>query len=84
MAGMRLTPQQMEELKRKYDELQTEPWSKSWADRTDYDRGLMRAMQDELEHYWKFQTWLRFTHPEVIEEFKAVEDIKERANELSR
>ena len=81
MAGMGLTPQQMEELRRKYDELQAGR-NTSWETRSDYDRALMRSMQDELEHYWKFQTWLRFTHPEVIEEFKAVEDIKERANEL--
>lgn len=81
MALTSLTPQQVDELMKAYTELQAGR-NAPWETQRDYDRGLMRSMQDELQHYWKFQTWLRFTHPEVIEEFKAVEDIKERANEL--
>lgn len=76
---MALTDKQMDELMKEFEKAQM---NKAWVHREDYDRALMRSMQDELQHYWKFQTWLRFTHPEVIEEFKAVEDIKERANEF--
>ena len=74
-----MTQQQMEQLKREYDRFQME--NEPWNTQRDYDRGLMRSMQEELKHYWKFQTWLRFSHPEVIEEFKAVEDIERKANE---
>jgi hypothetical protein len=79
MANGGMSKEQLDALYKAYDELQT---NRNWRNREDFDRSLMRSMQDELQHYWKFQTWLRFTHPEVIEEFKAVEDIKERANEF--
>ena len=75
---MSLTNKQMEDLMR---ELGKREMEQTWNTQRDYDRGLMRSMQDELKHYWKFQTWLRFSHPEVIEEFKAVEDIERKANE---
>lgn len=75
---MALTDKQMGDLMRELDRQDIE---RTWQNQNDYDRGLMRSMQDELKHYWKFQTWLRFTHPEVIEEFKAVEDIERKANE---
>lgn len=75
---MALTDKQMDEFVR---EMQKREMEQTWNTQRDYDRGLMRSMQDELKHYWKFQTWLRFTHPEVIEEFKAVEDIERKANE---
>lgn len=76
---MSIDSKTMQDLMKAYQEMQDH---RAWTTREDYDRSLMRSMQDELQHYWKFQTWLRFTHPEVIEEFKAVEDIKERANEF--
>lgn len=77
---MAITDKQMNDLMR---ELEKQDMERAWRNQNDYDRGLMRSMQDELQHYWKFQTWLRFTHPEVIEEFKAVEDIERKANERS-
>lgn len=75
---MAITDKQMDDMVRELQKIEME---RTWENQRDYDRGLMRSMQDELKHYWKFQTWLRFTHPEVIEEFKAVEDIERKANE---
>ena len=63
----------MEELKRRYDEMQMD---RAWRNREDYDRALMRSMQDELEHYWEFQKWIRFVHPEVINEWQALQKVK--------
>ena len=74
---MALTDKQLGDL---MAEMQKREMERSWNNREDYDRGLMRSMQDELQHYWKFQTWLRFTHPDVIKEFKAIEDIERSAN----
>lgn len=65
-----------EQMKKMLDQYQTDTWNT----RNDYDRALMRSMQDELQFYWKFQTWLKFTHPDVIQEYKAVEDIERKAN----
>lgn len=47
-----------------------------WGTHNDYERALMRIMQDELEHYWEFQKWLRFVHPEVIGEWQALQKVK--------
>lgn len=47
-----------------------------WETRNDYDRALMRSMQDELEHYWEFQKWIRFVHPEVIDAWQALQKVK--------
>lgn len=74
---MALTDKQLTDL---MAEMHKREMERSWQNREDYDRGLMRQMQDELEHYWKFQTWLRFTHPDVIKEFKAIEDIERSAH----
>lgn len=73
---MAVSHEQMKKMLDHYQTMEDMPW----ATQKDYDKGLMRSMQDELQHYWKFQTWLRFTHPEVIDEFKAIEDIKRSAN----
>jgi hypothetical protein len=73
MATSGLTQQQVQELHRRYEELQER---KAWKDQKDYSVALMRQMQDELEYYWKFQEWLRFVHPEVINEWRALEKIK--------
>lgn len=70
---MALTDKQMDEFVR---EMQKRELERSWQNREDYDRGLMRSMQDELTHYWKFQEWLRFVHPEVINEWRALEKVK--------
>lgn len=67
-----LTTQQKEALLREYERRQQE----AWADKADYDRALMRQMQDELAHYWEFQAWLRFVHPNVIEEWRALQKVK--------
>ena len=77
MAINGLTNQQMEQLKKEYDRLQMDRWNT----REDYDRALMRSMQDELQFYWKFQTWLKFTHPDVIQEYRAIQDIERKAND---
>ena len=79
MAIKGLTQREMNELKQLMDEY--EQRNDTWKTHQDYDRGLMRQMQDELKHYWKFQEWLRFTHPNVIKEFKAIKDIERSANE---
>lgn len=70
---MALTTKEIEELYKRYEELQTQ---RAWKDQKDYSVALMRQMQDELTHYWKFQEWLRFVHPEVINEWHALKKVK--------
>lgn len=70
---MALTDKQMNELMKEFEKTQME---RAWRNREDYDRSLMRSMQEELEHYWEFQKWLRFVHPEVINEWQALEKVK--------
>ena len=73
MANGGMSKEQLDALFKAYDDLQT---NRAWRNREDYDRSLMRSMQEELEHYWEFQKWLRFVHPEVINEWQALQKVK--------
>lgn len=76
-----LTHQQMEELKRVYQEM---PYGEiPPADREELRRyyKLTTRLQEELALYEDFHLWLKFSHPDIVNEYKAVQDIKERANE---
>jgi hypothetical protein len=37
-------------------------------------------MKEELDLYFDFQLWVKFTHPNIINEYKSIQDIKEKAN----
>jgi hypothetical protein len=52
----------------------------SWSNRNDYNIAFMRQMQDEIEMHWKFMAWLKYTHPEALEEYRAVRDVERSAN----
>jgi hypothetical protein len=43
-------------------------------------RDACTRMKEELDLYFDFQLWVKFTHPNIINEYKSIQDIKEKAN----
>jgi len=76
---------EMEEMYRRYEELQASRQQTEIppADREELRRyyKLTNRLQEELALYEDFHLWLKFAHPDIVNEYKAVQDIKERANE---
>ena len=48
-----------------------------WQDISDYNRALMRQLQEETQQHWEFMGWLKMTHPEALIEWQALNKIKE-------
>jgi hypothetical protein len=73
----------MEEMLEKYIEtgrLQSEIPSSDREELRRYYK-LTTRLQEELALYEDFHLWLKFSHPDIVNEYKAVQDIKEKANE---
>lgn len=43
---------------------------------------MVMRLQEELKLYEDFQLWLKFTHPDILDQYRCVKDIKERANDI--
>ena len=41
---------------------------------------MIGRLQEELNLYGDFQLWLKFTHPDILHEYKCIQDIKESSN----
>jgi hypothetical protein len=41
---------------------------------------MIARLQEELNLYGDFQLWLKFTYPDIINEYKCINDIKESSN----
>lgn len=83
---MSLTDKQMDEFVREMQKREMEGRLHSDippADREELRRyyKLTTRLQEELALYEDFHLWLKFTHPDIVNEYKAVQDIKEKANE---
>ena len=42
---------------------------------------MIKRLSEELNLYEDFQLWLKFTHPDIIDQYRCIKDIKEKANE---
>ena len=77
MAGLNIDEKQVEALMKAYRERQE---LDRWNNHQDYDRRFMQHMQEEIEEHWKFMTWLKYTYPQALGEYKAVKDVERSAN----
>lgn len=51
-----------------------------WNSQGDYNYALMNQMQREIQDHWEFMAWLKYTHPDALQEWKAVQDVERSAN----
>jgi hypothetical protein len=74
---------EMEEMYERYKEMHKLQSDIPPADREELRRyyKLTTRLQEELALYEDFHLWLKFSHPDIVNEYKAVQDIKEKANE---
>ena len=76
----------MEEMLREYIEVgrrQAEIPNSDQAELRRYYK-LTTRLQEELALYEDFHLWLKFTHPDILDSYRCVRDIKEKANERSK
>jgi hypothetical protein len=83
---MAITDKQMDDMVRELQKIEMERKLQSDippADREELRRyyKLTTRLQEELALYEDFHLWLKFSHPDIVNEYKAVQDIKEKANE---
>ena len=76
------------------DKNKMEEMLREYVDAGKYQAGIPSSDQNELRRYYKlttrlqeelalyedFHLWLKFTHPDIVNEYKCIKDIKEKSN----
>ena len=80
---MSIDKRTMEELLEKYIEAGRQQAQQA----NDYDRWELKRwrevcdrLNEELNTYADFHLWLKFTHPDILDQYRCIKEIKEKAN----